>query len=1347
MKKTVLIYAFVLALVAFGQTVWAQNPITVTTEAELIAAVQTNGANIQFANPISTTSLLEIKDSKTITIDLNSFTLNRGCTSRGSQVIVVRNGSTLNLSNGTLTGGWGRNGGAFDIETNTTVNLTDVIITGNHADDRGGGISNKGTLTITRGAFTNNTSYDIEEGKRGGGGLFNYEGATATLTNVTFNGNKATVTGGGGICNYGTITLDGCTITGNSCKMNGGGIWQGADATLNLLGQITVTGNTSDGDETNNLFLKTNAVITVTGSLAGSSIGVLMENSTGTFTSGFGTYNSGVDPATLFFSDLPEAFQVAAAESEAKVDVLTSFQYIECSWDDVNKQVVKTPKTLSNCIPLGSVPSSEADYKVITGGSGEFGMGGRTNDLPEFFVVRGTVNRDALRVNGNNVHLVLCDGARLNVNSIIVNPAYKLYIHVQSYGSSMGKLNADNNGHEETAAGIGSESGLSHDPYKDGPGLIEIHGGTIYAKGGDNAAGIGGGDWAKGGNIVIYGGDIRAYGGDGGGVDGSGGAGIGGGNLAEGPINFTVYDGSVYAEGGPDAAGIGSGNCGNNFDYTIHHGGYFTMYGGYVEAHGADNAAGIGGGEWSEGPRGANIYGGTVKAYGGEDAAGIGSGYHFDTQLSSGTIHISGGEVYAWGKDEGAGIGGGENAKGADVTITGGIVEAHAGENETGYKAIGPGRDNSNYGTLNLGDQMMVRYKIGNDWSEPVPANYPTYGRKAGAWYHTEARIEPCTHPNATYTVSGTTATDTHTEHCLYCTTPFEPELHHFENENEPCTVCHVNGSINSVSVYLPDIDGEGHYTDGDYQDTPVVYNMVTNSTFVFPATPLDPQGMDFAGWRDGDTTGLNTFIAGESEALHETGSSFTISEDVIFTSRFHKINLFNKAGNWNEANNWYWEEVPVSGSDVVIGADAIIPNEYTAIADSIAIDGGSLTIADGGQLIHNKAGVTATVQKEITGHGGNNNGGWNFIASPMVTDIIPATTNGFLTEDYDLYYYDEPTHYWRNFKPDGLYHGFDIEPQKGYLYASQATTTLNMTGTLQPSNDPVTISSLSHEASVLNGFNLVGNPFACNATIDRPFYVIEGKHVVAYEGSEPIAPATGVMVQADANHESVTFTRVTPEAQASQPNNGSLQIALSQVTSSLRGTKQSSSLDNAIVSFREGSRLEKFHFGNDAKVYIPQGGKDYAIAFSEGQGEMPLNFKATENGEYTISVNPEGVEMNYLHLIDNMTGTDIDLLVQSSYTFDARTTDYESRFRLVFASVNEDTDGDNEAFAFYSNGNWFIANEGRATLQVIDVTGRVLSSESINGYCSKAINAAQGIYMLRLVNGDNVKVQKIVVR
>ena len=194
------------------------------------------------------------------------------------------------------------------------------------------------------------------------------------------------------------------------------------------------------------------ANIIVTGGLTGSSIGVWMESNTGTFTSGYSSHN-GYDPATIFTSDLPLVMSVSLIDNEAKMDYLTSFQYIECSWDDVNKQVVKTPKTLSNQINWTDSPLYDTDYKVVTGGSGELGLGGKTNLRPEIFVVRGTVNRDALRVNGTNVHLILCDGATLNVNSVIVNATYKLCIHSQSYGASMGKLNADNNGHDENSLG------------------------------------------------------------------------------------------------------------------------------------------------------------------------------------------------------------------------------------------------------------------------------------------------------------------------------------------------------------------------------------------------------------------------------------------------------------------------------------------------------------------------------------------------------------------------------------------------------------------------------------------------------------------------------------------------------------------------------------------------------------------------------------------------------------------------------------------------------------------------------------------------------------------------------
>ena len=127
----------------------ATSTIVVHNQAELENAVQTDGAQILFANDISINALLQITGNRTITIDMNGFTLDRGCTSRGSQAIVVRTGSALNLCGGTVTGGWGGNGGALDIETNSTVNLNNVIISDNHADDRGGGIANKGTLNMT----------------------------------------------------------------------------------------------------------------------------------------------------------------------------------------------------------------------------------------------------------------------------------------------------------------------------------------------------------------------------------------------------------------------------------------------------------------------------------------------------------------------------------------------------------------------------------------------------------------------------------------------------------------------------------------------------------------------------------------------------------------------------------------------------------------------------------------------------------------------------------------------------------------------------------------------------------------------------------------------------------------------------------------------------------------------------------------------------------------------------------------------------------------------------------------------------------------------------------------------
>ena len=242
-----------------------------------------------------------------------------------------------------------------------------------------------------------------------------------------------------------------------------------------------------------------------------------------------------------------------------------------------------------------------------------------------------------------------------------------------------------------------------------------------------------------------------------------------------------------------------------------------------------------------------------------------------------------------------------------------------------------------------------------------------------------------------------------------------------------------------------------------------------------------------------------------------------------------------------------------------------------------------------------------------------------------------------------------------------------------------------------------------------------------------------EGTDLESYEAGNPINDMEGVFVIADNDGETLTFS--------TEPSKGGEQLTVN--LSQNRGT----SIDRVIIGFGEGDVLPKFMLNeNNTKLYIPQGNEDYAVVRSAAQGELPLNFRASKNGTYTIDVNTENMEMNYLHLIDNMTGMDVDLLQTPSYTFEATTRDYESRFKLVFAGSSTGAAAD-ETFAFYSNGNWIINNDGKATLQIVDVNGRLLCNDQINGCCSKSFEVAPGVYMLRLINGDNVKVQKIVVK
>lgn len=382
----------------------------------------------------------------------------------------------------------------------------------------------------------------------------------------------------------------------------------------------------------------------------------------------------------------------------------------------------------------------------------------------------------------------------------------------------------------------------------------------------------------------------------------------------------------------------------------------------------------------------------------------------------------------------------------------------------------------------------------------------------------------------------------------------------------------------------------------------------------------------------------------------------------------------------------------------------------------------------------------TETHTLEIVGYD-NNAGGYYLIASPVTVDpttaVDPDTQEHMILtgEDavnYDLYYFDEAqTEEWRNYKQAA----FNLEPGKGYLYAHKRGGNFTLTGTPYEGDGTIRLNKKGN--GTFAGWNLVGNPYNTFATIDRnEFYVMgsDGSEIITSETNR-IEAMQGIFVIAENDQETVTFTGYAPLDEGAK-------IVINVMKN------RNTVVDRAIVNLNNHGRLPKFMLNPDnTKVYIPQDNIEYAVAKSEDvQGEMPINFHAAENGTYTFSVNAKNTEMDYLHLIDNKTGEEIDLKANPNYSFDANVSDIEARFTLIFNANTGVNENDINTFAYFNGSEWIINNTDNATVEVVDMLGRVVLSQNAAQHISTS-TMASGVYTLRLTNGNEVKTQKIVVK
>ena len=280
----------------------------------------------------------------------------------------------------------------------------------------------------------------------------------------------------------------------------------------------------------------------------------------------------------------------------------------------------------------GTAQTPITDYTVINPNSASLPSG--------WYVAAGDITATSRLTVTGNVNIILCDGATLTAEKgIRVDNGNSLTIWAQEEGT--GKLIATN---EYSHAAIGSVANVAC-------GTITINGGVIRAKGGNNGAGIGGGQGGNGGSITINGGTVHA-------IAGVEAAGIGGGYGAAGGT-ITINGGNITADGSSQGAGIGGGNNGN--------GGIIIINGGTITAQGAAGA-GIGGGNRSYAGT-ITINGGTIHASASRQGAGIGMGQNPSSNSVASTVSITGGVITA-NSVYGSGIGHGQDPNGKSITVT-----------------------------------------------------------------------------------------------------------------------------------------------------------------------------------------------------------------------------------------------------------------------------------------------------------------------------------------------------------------------------------------------------------------------------------------------------------------------------------------------------------------------------------------------------------------------------------------------------------------------------------------------------------------------------------------------------
>lgn len=403
--------------------------------------------------------------------------------------------------------------------------------------------------------------------------------------------------------------------------------------------------------------------------------------------------------------------------------------------------------------------------------------------------------------------------------------------------------------------------------------------------------------------------------------------------------------------------------------------------------------------------------------------------------------------------------------------------------------------------------------------------------------------------------------------------------------------------------------------------------------------------------------------------------------------------------------------------------------------------EGSSIVLNNTGQLVHATPGISAKVKKNVTKWVASPVAGWHAISTPVNNVTFANVTNLTPTGSYNVYRLNESTMTWENcFDDHNVFDWFDNG--RGYLYRKGDNTAIEFNGIL---NVGSVIYPLTYTSSTTKGFHLIGNPYPHNiykgagaaipnTYLEDGFYILTsaGGWSAGTDHTMAIAPCQAILVQAKSsvNNDTLTITKTTSTGTA-KDNYDNIMFVVS----------NNDYEDVAYAVFKEGHGLNKIEHRNEAiqKLYIEHNGEDFAIAdIGEDAQTFNLRFHAATTARYTMKIKASGV-FSCLHLIDRITGEDVDLLVEDEYSFIGTPSDNESRFIVKFR-CSSTSNVDEDIFA-YQSGNEIVV-EGDGELQIFDLMGRIVMQRCVKGIETIA-QPSNGVYIFKL----NAKTQKIVVK